>query len=66
MEGEEAAVGERAFCVRKTEPWALVWVVVRRVVRRVRNCGREGSGQYAALGWAWGCGVGVWAHFIVA
>ena len=36
------------------EPWAEVWVVLRRVVRRVRNCGglvgcggtRERGGHY--------------------
>lgn len=43
MLGEEAEVAERAFWVRKTEPWLEVWVVVRRVVRRVRNCVRDGG-----------------------
>ena len=33
-------VAERDFCVRKTEPWADLWVVVRRVASRVRNWDR--------------------------
>jgi hypothetical protein len=37
MDGEAAELGERGFCVRKTEPWFEVCVVLRRVVRRVRN-----------------------------
>ena len=37
MEEEAAELGESGFCVRKTEPWFEVWVVLRRVVRRVRN-----------------------------
>jgi hypothetical protein len=40
MLDEEAELAERGFWVRKTEPCLEVWVVERRVVRRVRNCWR--------------------------
>ena len=41
MLGEEAELGERGFWVRKTEPYLEVWVVVRRLVRRLRNYWRD-------------------------
>lgn len=37
LEGGGEEVVESGFWVRKMEPWLLVCVVVRRVVRRVRN-----------------------------
>jgi hypothetical protein len=39
----EAEAGERGFWVRKMEPCVLVWVLLRRVERRVRNCVRAGG-----------------------